>query len=121
MSAVFDEREEYLKSSYFKKHIYSDFSPFYITVTICAIVGLSIFILNFVLGCCSRYSDYWGDRHTGNRWLVSLWTATPHQQPPLDYTELKVISVPKDNSELPPTLEFHRVEYSELQKRESDI
>lgn len=65
MSAVFDEREEYLKSPYFKKHIYSDFSPFYITVTICAIVGLSIFILNFVLGCCSRHSNYWNDRHTG--------------------------------------------------------
>ncbi|XP_044758300.1 uncharacterized protein LOC123316333 [Coccinella septempunctata] len=121
MSAVFDEREEYLKSPYFKKHIFSDYSPFYITVTICAILGLSLFILNFVLGCCSKYSNYWNDRHTGNRWLISLWTATPHQQPPLDYTELKIISVAKENSKLPPSPQSQKVEYSELQKRESDI
>ncbi|KAL3276044.1 hypothetical protein HHI36_020773 [Cryptolaemus montrouzieri] len=123
MSAVFDEREEYLKSPYFKKHIFSDYSPFYITITICAIIGISIIVLNFVLGCCSRYSDYWTDRHTGNRWLVSLWTATPHLQPPLDYTELKVISVQNRaaNSEAPPLIQPPKLEYLELQKRESDI
>lgn len=66
MSVVFDERDAYLKSPYFKKHEYGDFTPFYITVTICAVIGVSIFVLNIVLGCCSRYSGYWNDRHTGN-------------------------------------------------------
>lgn len=28
----------------------------------------------------------------GNRWIVSLWTATPHQNPPLDLTELEDVS-----------------------------
>lgn len=67
MSVVFDERDAYLKSPYFKKHEYGDFSAFYVTVSICAVVGISIFILNIVLGCCSRYSEYWNDRHTGKR------------------------------------------------------
>ncbi|KAL1502364.1 hypothetical protein ABEB36_007513 [Hypothenemus hampei] len=70
-----------------------NFSPFYIAITICTIIGFALFILNIFLGCCSRYSEYWNDRHTGNRWIVSLWTATPHKQPALDYsTELQEIT-----------------------------
>nr|CAH7757778.1 unnamed protein product [Callosobruchus chinensis] len=65
MSSVLDERDAYLKSPYFKKHEYSDFSPFYITITICTVIGLTIFLINIFLGCCSRYSEYWNDRHTG--------------------------------------------------------
>lgn len=42
-----------------------DFTPFYIVITICSIIGLSLFILNIVLGCCSKYSAYWQDKHTG--------------------------------------------------------
>lgn len=64
-----------------------DFTPFYIAIAICTVILGCIIILNVVC-CCSRYSDYWLDRHTGNRWLVSIWSATPHKQPPLDYTEL---------------------------------
>lgn len=29
----------------------------------------------------------------GNRWIVSLWTATPHKQPSLDYTELEYVQI----------------------------
>jgi hypothetical protein len=25
----------------------------------------------------------------GNRWILPLWTKTPHKQPPLDLTELE--------------------------------
>lgn len=61
----------------------------------------------------------------GNRWITSLWTATPHQQPPLDYTELEVISIPSQAVYIPEPLPSHPqeeiVEYRELQKRESDI
>ncbi|RZB40132.1 hypothetical protein BDFB_001730 [Asbolus verrucosus] len=117
--SVLDERDEYKSNPYFQKPEYGDFTPFYITVTICTIIGVSIFILNVVLGCCSRYSNYWNDRHTGNRWIASLWTATPHQQPPLDLTELKAVQIPHQIVYLPPPSE--KVEYRELQKRESDI
>ncbi|XP_074027971.1 wurmchen 1 transmembrane protein [Leptinotarsa decemlineata] len=122
MSSVLDEREAYLNNPYFKKHEYGDFTPFYIIVTVCSVVGFSIFLLNIILGCCSRYSGYWNDRHTGNRWIASLWSATPRNQPPLDYTELQDISVSQQHvvyhhpPATPPPQEF-----LELKKRESDI
>lgn len=34
----------------------------------------------------------------GNRWLVSIWTATPHAQPPLDVTELEEIKYVSKNN-----------------------
>ncbi|XP_065171755.1 uncharacterized protein wrm1 [Atheta coriaria] len=142
-----NERRAYLQSPYFKKHEYGDFSPFYITVTVCTIIAAIIIIINIV-GCCSKYSTYWNDRHTGNRWIVSLWTATPHLQPSLDYSELdpkfipsKVVTeLPRDVTqysdlevELPSTHEQYQyeprgsrqqpIEYLELHQksRESDI
>lgn len=41
-----------------------DFTPFYIVIAISSVILGLIFILNIVC-CCSRYSDYWLDRHTG--------------------------------------------------------
>ncbi|XP_019868858.2 uncharacterized protein LOC109597571 [Aethina tumida] len=120
--SVLDDRNAYLKSPYFTKSEYGDFTPFYITVTICTVIGLSIFILNIVFGCCSRYSGYWSDRYTGNRWIVSLWTTTPHLQPALDYTELQEITVPSQQTVYhSPSTAQPKLEYLELQKRESDI
>lgn len=65
--SVLDDRErtQYLESPYFKKQEYGDFAPFYITITICTILFFIIIIANIVLGCCSKYSEYWNDRHTG--------------------------------------------------------
>lgn len=75
----------------------------------------------------------------GNRWIVSIWSATPHKQPPLDFTELeanyqpvhyvhpypdeyrevhKREEVPASFSQQPLTTSQ---EYLELHKRESDI
>lgn len=88
MSTI-DERTAYEKNPYFTGHIYGNFSPFYVTIAVCTVVLGSIIILNIIIGCCSKHREYWQDRHTGNRWLVSLWSATPHKQPPLDFTELK--------------------------------
>ncbi|XP_045510085.1 uncharacterized protein LOC123705382 [Colias croceus] len=114
-----------------------DFTPFYITIAICSVILGSIIILNFV--CCgSRYSDYWLDRHTGNRWIVSIWSATPHKQPPLDIVELDTISIKADLNTYPQAYEVIQKhfevaasksrqpitssqEYLELHKRESDI
>jgi len=147
MSTI-EERTAYEKNPYFTGHIYGNFSPFYVTIAICTAILGSIIILNIILGCCSKHRKYWQDRHTGNRWLVSIWSSTPHNQPPLDFTELKDASyfqqfhppaqifnvdveaqeVPIHQPQRPPRPEgrsLHqqrqREEYVELQKRESDI
>ncbi|XP_055913806.1 uncharacterized protein LOC129947311 [Eupeodes corollae] len=149
MSTI-DERKAYLNNPYFTGHIYGNFSPFYVTITICTLVLLTVLILNIYLTCCSKYRKYWQDRHTGNRWLVSIWSATPHNQPPLDFTELKdashfartetqhIFNEEIDSATAPIHQEhqyqYHhqqerparpsrqqREEYVELQKRESDI
>lgn len=86
-----EERSEYLNNPFFEKHLYGDWSPFYRTIAACSLFCLVVFVLNIVLGCCSKHRQYWQDRHTGNRWIVSLWTATPHNQPPLDLTELEEV------------------------------
>lgn len=88
MSTI-DERVAYLENPYFKGHLYGNFNPFYVTIAICTVLGVFIFVLNIICGCCSKHRQYWQDRHTGNRWLISIWSATPHKQPPLDLTELK--------------------------------
>ncbi|XP_075161537.1 wurmchen 1 transmembrane protein [Haematobia irritans] len=90
--STLDEREAYKNNPYFTGHIYGNFSPFYVTITIVTLFLGSVILLNIILGCCSKHRRYWQDRHTGNRWLVSIWTATPHKQPPLDLTELKDVS-----------------------------
>ncbi|XP_061391165.1 uncharacterized protein LOC133326553 isoform X2 [Musca vetustissima] len=88
MSTI-DEREAYKNNPYFTGHIYGNFSPFYVTIAVCTVLLSAIILINVILGCCSKHRKYWQDRHTGNRWLVSIWSATPHKQPPLDLTELK--------------------------------
>lgn len=120
-----------------------NFEKFHIVIAICTVIGAILFILNIALGCCSRYSEYWNDAHTGktyfvfvcvleqvflkfclgNRWIVSLWTATPHRQPPLDYTELQTISVPQTQVVYEAQIPEQRQElqYLELKKRESEI
>uniref|UniRef100_A0A0K8TMM8 Putative conserved plasma membrane protein n=1 Tax=Tabanus bromius TaxID=304241 RepID=A0A0K8TMM8_TABBR len=89
MSTVVDDRNLYLQNPFFKKHVYGDYTPFYTTVIICTVVGVFLILFNVICCCCSKYKDYWQDRHTGNRWLVSIWSSTPHKQPPLDLKELK--------------------------------
>lgn len=74
----------------------------------------------------------------GNRWIVSLWTATPKNQPALDYTELDPDYIPQNISYIPRPqhTEYTDIEVGEedypqpievpgehfpMQKRESDI
>jgi hypothetical protein len=137
----YEQREAFLKNPFYVKQTFGDFSTFYITIAVCTVLALFLFVLNIVFGCCSKHREYWQDRHTGNRWIVSLWTTTPHLQPPLDLTELKDVK-----SFLPPSADIERPqeqqviyqkdtsyggfgrgkrqfreEFVELQKRESDI
>uniref|UniRef100_A0A2M4AQQ3 Uncharacterized protein n=1 Tax=Anopheles triannulatus TaxID=58253 RepID=A0A2M4AQQ3_9DIPT len=144
MSTI-EERTAYLDNPYFKGHIYGNFNPFYVTIAVCTFFGVFIILLNVFCCCCSKYKSYWQDRNTGNLWLVSIWSGTPHKQPPLDLTELKPASYfqphnpdverpveytvshqrPQYNPSAPlrsgPPQGYHREEYVELQKRESDI
>ena len=69
-----NERRAYLENPLYEKQEFGDFTPFYITITIITIVGFTLFALNIVFGCCSRYSKYWNDRHTGNC-IVSFRTS----------------------------------------------
>ena len=34
----------------------------------------------------------------GNRWIVALWTATAHKQPPIDLSELQDIEIEYPNT-----------------------
>jgi len=144
-----EERGAYLNNPFNSKPLFGDFSSFYITIAVCTVLFAFLVGINVILGCCSRHKYYWQDRHTGNRWLVSIWSATPHKQPPLDLTELQDVSsfqaIPLEQTEYvvsPPRPDeprgFGRLthhhqqhhhqqhhpqaeEYVELQKRESDI
>ncbi|KAG4079781.1 hypothetical protein HA402_014912 [Bradysia odoriphaga] len=87
-----EERSAYLNNPFNTKPLFGDYSAFYITVAICTVLFTFLVAINIILGCCSRHKYYWQDRHTGNRWLVSIWSATPHKQPPLDFTELQDVS-----------------------------
>lgn len=119
MSSTIEERTAYLNNPFFTKHPYGDFSPFYITIGICTVLGFFIFALNIFIGCCSKHKHYWQDRHTGNRWLVSIWSATPHRQPPLDLTELEDVTTfapPPANTEYD-SREYAAVAYKQKQQQ----
>ncbi|TGZ50814.1 Uncharacterized protein DBV15_01753 [Temnothorax longispinosus] len=135
--SILDEREEYLKNPYFKGHEYGDFTPFYVTIAFCSVLGGVLFILNIVFCWCSRHRDYWQNRHTvlsywdlGNRWIQPLWTVLPHKTPPLDLSELEPgrIKYPQVRHEI---VQYHDPEsqgatpqpqeYMEMQKRENTI
>jgi len=45
--------------------IFGDFTAFYVTITICTVLGAFLFVLNIALCCCSRYKKYWQDSNTG--------------------------------------------------------
>ncbi|XP_066597104.1 uncharacterized protein wrm1 isoform X1 [Prorops nasuta] len=94
-----------------------------------ASLGGFLFILNIAF-CCSRHRSYWQNRHTGNRWIQSLWTVLPNKVPPLDLSELESgkLKFPHFRQE---TVQYHHpesqpgtpqpLEYMEMQKRESEI
>ncbi|CAO1314278.1 unnamed protein product [Diamesa tonsa] len=126
MSTI-EERTAYLDNPFFKKPIYGDFTAFYITITLCTIFAIFLCALNLICGCCSKHKHYWSDRYTGNRWIVSLWTAGP-QQPPLDLSELKDVKIDfpinypvKYTSVSHQSQRHQQEEFVELHKRESEI
>ncbi|XP_078041349.1 wurmchen 1 transmembrane protein [Augochlora pura] len=126
--SILDEREDYLKNPFFVKHEYGDFTPFYVTVTICSLVFVILCILNIGFCFCSRHRDYWQSPFTGNRWIQPLFTVLPHKSPPLDISELEPGRIIQPEKQI---LQYHNPkslgsapqsqEYMEMQKRESEI
>ncbi|XP_043585986.1 uncharacterized protein LOC122569265 isoform X2 [Bombus pyrosoma] len=127
--SILDEREDYLKNPYFVKHEYGDFTPFYVTVTICSFIFAFLCILNIGFCWCSRHRNYWQSPHTGNRWIQPLWTVLPHKTPPLDLSEIEPGRlVTQDKQEV---LQYHNPkpygtapqtqEYMEMQKQACQI
>lgn len=140
MSTV-EERLEYLENPlrYLTPKLPGDYTPFYVTIAIFTVFGVFLILLNSICACCSENRRYWKERHTGNRYIFfgPFWTSTPHEQPPIDLSELKdkIIYDMYDDiergrsaeysvvtHELPATHKLPRqMEYVELQKRESEI
>lgn len=121
MSGVLDDTEEFKKNPLYSHHEHGDFTPFYVTITICTIIGFALIILNAFFCWCSTHRDYWVDSNTGNRWISSIWTRTPYRQTPLDISELE--SQAQEVREVYETRvsQQQHEEYLELQKRESDL
>lgn len=46
---------------------FSDYTVFYVIISIVTVLALGIITLNFVFCCCSPYKHYWRDPNTGNR------------------------------------------------------
>jgi len=68
--SVLSDDTTWQNNPYYKEHgdEWSDYTGFYVAISICTLFGLSIIILNLVLCCCSPYKEYWRDPDTGNRW-----------------------------------------------------
>ncbi|XP_022190900.2 uncharacterized protein LOC111049190 [Nilaparvata lugens] len=110
--------DEYKKNPLYKHREPDDYTDFYVTTSICTILLFTLLILNAFFCWCSKHKHYWQDSNTGNRWLIPVWTKTPHQQPPLDLTEL-------EDAYVAPRPVYHSEdideEQIELRKRESDL
>ncbi|XP_011501386.1 PREDICTED: uncharacterized protein LOC105365026 [Ceratosolen solmsi marchali] len=130
--SILDDRDAFRRNPYFhpEDQIKGDFTPFYVAISICSVIGGFLIIINIAFYYCSQYKSYWRNRHTGNRWIQSLWTVTPHNNPPLDLSELEK-GIKTYKSDIHEVVQYQQEEiergtqqpqqYIELQKRESDI
>uniref|UniRef100_A0A1B6DF05 Uncharacterized protein n=2 Tax=Clastoptera arizonana TaxID=38151 RepID=A0A1B6DF05_9HEMI len=117
MSVILEDPNEFKKNPLYKDREFGDFTAFYITISICSLFAIILFVFNIFFCWCSKYRDYWVDSNTGNRWILPIWVKTPYQQPPLDLSEFEKgygVSRSVYDTEIPE-------EYVELHKRESDL
>ena len=63
--------------------LHSDYAGFYAGIGICVLIAAILLILNLWLGCCSPWSKYWKNRHTGNRLVMPLFITPPKDQAPI--------------------------------------
>lgn len=115
-----DPGNEYMKNPLYKDREFGDFTAFYVTVSICTIFALILFVINIFFCWCSEHRHYWIDSNTGNRWILPIWVKTPHKQPPLDLSELEEGYRGLQTTYTTTEVEIPE-EYVELHKRESDL
>ncbi|XP_059489107.1 uncharacterized protein LOC132204549 [Neocloeon triangulifer] len=108
MSYNLPTQDPYL-NDFFVKREYGDFTPFYITICICLVVVAALLLLNFIFCCCSEHAGYWSDINTGNQLLIPIWTRTPHNQLPLDISELEGKAPP------PPPIHYPEIDPTPIQ------
>jgi len=96
--SILHDKEEWMRNPWFQQHgrEHADYTGFYVGISICTILRLTIIILNIVFCCCSPYKDYWRDPNTGNRYGLPLFIQPPHNNAPLTLQpELSKIEVPE--------------------------
>ncbi len=54
--------------NYNQERLHSDYTGFYLGISLCLAVAILLLALNVLLGCCSPWRSYWNNRNTGNRW-----------------------------------------------------
>ena len=52
---------------YNQEKLHSDYTGFYVGISICTLVALLLILFNVIMGCCSPYKKYWMNHNTGNR------------------------------------------------------
>lgn len=60
-----DPGNEYMKNPLYKDREFGDFTAFYVTISICTIFALILFVINIFFCWCSEYRHYWIDSNTG--------------------------------------------------------
>ncbi|KAF2355701.1 hypothetical protein FHG87_013545 [Trinorchestia longiramus] len=63
------------------KPIYYDYTAFYVTTSICILVAVVLILINLICCCCHKYTPYWADPDTGNRFASFLFVRSPRQKP----------------------------------------
>jgi cytosine/uracil/thiamine/allantoin permease len=81
-SAVEGHEYDY-NPAYNQERAHADYTYFYAGILVCAIVALLLVVVNVVLGCCSPWKKYWGNRYSGNRLALPLFITTPKDQEPI--------------------------------------
>lgn len=68
MSILIDT-DEWKNNPWYQIHgkQHSDYTGFYVGISICTIVVLGLIAINVVICCCTPYKQYWRDPNTGNR------------------------------------------------------
>lgn len=121
MSHVLDDPYEFKKNPLYSKREFGDFTPFYVTITVCTVLGFALILLNVFFCWCSKHKYYWQDSNTGNRWISPVWTRTPYKQPPLDISEFELQGIEVHEVFEARVGQQQNEEYLELHKRESDL
>ncbi|XP_066939073.1 uncharacterized protein wrm1 [Macrobrachium rosenbergii] len=59
----------------------SDYTTFYVGITICTIIGIVLIMVNWICSCCHEHSKYWNDPDTGNRFASLIFVRKAKQRP----------------------------------------